>query len=125
MFTKNCLIGEKKFFFHSNVILRYNLYYYRVTFPDILNLNPFISSTTSQESPGGEEDIGLGIKCDNSSTTDSGTLDDDCIPCDNSLSNSNHSANHDQDDDEGNIKFQSFIRQFSESSEDTFVRLQV
>ncbi|XP_014476405.1 PREDICTED: ubiquitin carboxyl-terminal hydrolase 47 isoform X4 [Dinoponera quadriceps] len=73
----------------------------RVTFPDILNLNPFISSTTSQESPGGEEDIGLGIKCDDSSTTDSGTLDDDCIPCDNSLSNSNHSANHDQDDDEG------------------------
>lgn len=60
-------------------------------------------STTSQESPGGEEDIGLGIKCDDSSTTDSGTLDDDCVPCDNSLSNSNHSANHDQDDDEGMI----------------------
>ncbi|XP_029160732.1 ubiquitin carboxyl-terminal hydrolase 47 isoform X2 [Nylanderia fulva] len=73
----------------------------KVTFPDILNLNSFISSTTSQESPGGEEDIGLGIKCDDSSTTDSGTLDDDCAPCDNSLSNSNHSANHDQDDDEG------------------------
>ncbi|XP_067211967.1 ubiquitin carboxyl-terminal hydrolase 47 isoform X3 [Linepithema humile] len=73
----------------------------KVTFPDILNLNSFISSTTSQESPGGEEDIGLGIKCDDSSTTDSGTLDDDCVPCDNSLSNSNHSANHDQDDDEG------------------------
>ncbi|XP_050452269.1 ubiquitin carboxyl-terminal hydrolase 47 [Cataglyphis hispanica] len=73
----------------------------KVTFPDILNLNSFISSATSQESPGGEEDIGLGIKCDDSSTTDSGTLDDDCVPCDNSLSNSNHSANHDQDDDEG------------------------
>ncbi|XP_071555932.1 ubiquitin carboxyl-terminal hydrolase 47 isoform X1 [Temnothorax nylanderi] len=73
----------------------------KVTFPDILNLNSFIASTTSQESPGGEEDIGLGIKCDDSSTTDSGTLDDDCAPCDNSLSNSNHSASHDQDDDEG------------------------
>ncbi|XP_036142205.1 ubiquitin carboxyl-terminal hydrolase 47 isoform X2 [Monomorium pharaonis] len=72
----------------------------KVTFPDILNLNSFISST-SQESPSGEEDIGLGIKCDDSSTTDSGTLDDDCAPCDNSLSNSNHSASHDQDDDEG------------------------
>lgn len=79
-----------------------DLCYFRVTFPDILNLNSFISSTTSQESPGGEEDIGLGIKCDDSSTTDSGTLDDDCAPCDNSLSNSNHSASHDQDDDEGN-----------------------
>lgn len=85
------------------LIYTFNFCYCRVTFPDILNLNPFISSTTSQESPGGEEDIGLGIKCDDSSTTDSGTLDDDCIPCDNSLSNSNHSANHDQDDDEGNI----------------------
>ncbi|KAG5319610.1 UBP47 hydrolase, partial [Pseudoatta argentina] len=73
----------------------------KVTFPYVLNLNSFISSTTSQESPGGEEDIGLGIKCDDSSTTDSGTLDDDCAPCDNSLSNSNHSASHDQDDDEG------------------------
>ncbi|XP_011632644.1 ubiquitin carboxyl-terminal hydrolase 47 [Pogonomyrmex barbatus] len=73
----------------------------KVTFPDILNLNSFISSTTSQESPGGEEDIGLGIKYDDSSTTDSGTLDDDCVPCDNSLSNSNHSVSHDQDDDEG------------------------
>lgn len=86
-----------------------NFYCCRVTFPDILNLNPFISSTTSQESPGGEEDIGLGIKCDDSSTTDSGTLDDDCIPCDNSLSNSNHSANHDQDDDEGDI-LNSYLR---------------
>ncbi|XP_020285406.1 ubiquitin carboxyl-terminal hydrolase 47 isoform X2 [Pseudomyrmex gracilis] len=73
----------------------------KVTFPDILDLNSFIPTTTSQESPGGEEDIGLGIKCDDSSTTDSGTLDDDCVPCDNSLSNSNHSTNHDQDDDEG------------------------
>ncbi|KYM95785.1 Ubiquitin carboxyl-terminal hydrolase 64E [Cyphomyrmex costatus] len=44
----------------------------KVTFPYVLNLNSFISSTTSQESPGGEEDIGLGIKCDDSSTTDSG-----------------------------------------------------
>lgn len=79
------------------------IYCFRVTFPDILNLNSFIASTTSQESPGGEEDIGLGIKCDDSSTTDSGTLDDDCAPCDNSLSNSNHSASHDQDDDEGII----------------------
>lgn len=81
----------------------YDLCHFRVTFPYVLNLNSFISSTTSQESPGGEEDIGLGIKCDDSSTTDSGTLDDDCVPCDNSLSNSNHSASHDQDDDEGII----------------------
>ncbi|KAG7189796.1 hypothetical protein KM043_017456 [Ampulex compressa] len=72
----------------------------KVTFPDVLNLNSFISST-NQESPGAEEDIGLGVKCDDSSTTDSGTLDDECPPCDNSISNSNHSTNHDQEDDEG------------------------
>lgn len=71
----------------------------KVTFPDILNLNPFISSTSNQESPSSDENIGL-VKCDDSSTTDSGTLDDDYVLCENNLSNSNH-TNHDQDDDEG------------------------
>nr|XP_034183817.1 ubiquitin carboxyl-terminal hydrolase 47 [Osmia lignaria]XP_034183826.1 ubiquitin carboxyl-terminal hydrolase 47 [Osmia lignaria]XP_034183833.1 ubiquitin carboxyl-terminal hydrolase 47 [Osmia lignaria]XP_034183840.1 ubiquitin carboxyl-terminal hydrolase 47 [Osmia lignaria]XP_034183850.1 ubiquitin carboxyl-terminal hydrolase 47 [Osmia lignaria]XP_034183856.1 ubiquitin carboxyl-terminal hydrolase 47 [Osmia lignaria]XP_034183865.1 ubiquitin carboxyl-terminal hydrolase 47 [Osmia lignaria] len=72
----------------------------KVTFPDILNLNPFISSIPNQESPSSDENIGL-VKCDDSSTTDSGTLDDDYVLCENNLSNSNHSTNHDQDDDEG------------------------
>ncbi|KAF7405145.1 hypothetical protein HZH66_004051 [Vespula vulgaris] len=72
----------------------------KVTFPDTLFLNSFISST-NQESPSGEEDIGVGVKCDDSSTTDSGTLDDDCPPCDNNLTNSSSLTNHDPDDDEG------------------------
>ncbi|XP_076386185.1 ubiquitin specific protease 47 isoform X2 [Megachile rotundata] len=72
----------------------------KVTFPDILNLNPFISSTPNQETPNSDENIGL-VKCDDSSTTDSGTLDDDYVLCENNLSNSNHWTNHDQDDDEG------------------------
>ncbi|XP_076622356.1 ubiquitin specific protease 47 [Colletes latitarsis] len=73
----------------------------KVTFPDILNLNPFISSTRNHESPGSDENISL-VKCDDGSTTDSGTLDDDYPSCESSLPNSNHSRNHDQDgDDEG------------------------
>ncbi|KAK9300885.1 hypothetical protein QLX08_006588 [Tetragonisca angustula] len=72
----------------------------KVTFPDILNLNSFIASMPNQESPSIDENIGL-AKCDDNSITDSGTLDDDCPPCENSLPNSNHSTNHDQDDDEG------------------------
>ncbi|KAK2587743.1 hypothetical protein KPH14_003851 [Odynerus spinipes] len=73
----------------------------KVTFPDTLFLNSFISSLTNNESPSGEEDIGVGVKCDDSSTTDSGTLDDDCPPCDNNLTNSNLLINHDPNDDEG------------------------
>ncbi|XP_076171175.1 ubiquitin carboxyl-terminal hydrolase 47-like isoform X2 [Ptiloglossa arizonensis] len=75
----------------------------KVTFPDILNLNSFISSTRNQESPGSDENIGL-VKCDDGSTTDSGTLDDDYPPCENSLPNSNRSRNHDQDDDDEGIE---------------------
>ena len=72
----------------------------KVTFPDTLNLNTFISTTSNEESPGGdEEDIGL-VKCDDSSTTDSGTLDDEYPLCENSLPNSNHSTNHDDDNDD-------------------------
>lgn len=54
----------------------------------------------NQESPSTDENISL-AKCDDNSITDSGTLDDDCPPCENSLPNSNHSTNHDPDDDEG------------------------
>ncbi|XP_068965788.1 ubiquitin carboxyl-terminal hydrolase 47-like isoform X1 [Bombus flavifrons] len=72
----------------------------KVTFPDTLNLNSFIASMPNQESPSTDENISL-AKCDDNSITDSGTLDDDCPPCENSLPNSNHSTNHDQDDDEG------------------------
>ncbi|XP_015186575.1 PREDICTED: ubiquitin carboxyl-terminal hydrolase 47 isoform X1 [Polistes dominula] len=72
----------------------------KVTFPDTLLLNSFIPSM-SQESPSGEEDNGVGVKCDDSSTTDSGTLDDDCPPCDNNHTNYNSLNNHDPDDDEG------------------------
>ncbi|XP_024942209.1 ubiquitin carboxyl-terminal hydrolase 47 isoform X2 [Cephus cinctus] len=90
----------KRFDFDYNTFHRIKLND-KVTFPDILNLNSFIASASNQESPGGEEDVGLGVKCDDSSTTDSGTLDDECPPCDNSMSNSNYSNNHDQDDDEG------------------------
>lgn len=82
------------------IIIHINIFHCRVTFPDTLFLNSFISST-NQESPSGEEDIGVGVKCDDSSTTDSGTLDDDCPPCDNNLTNSSSLTNHDPDDDEG------------------------
>ncbi|XP_053971418.1 ubiquitin carboxyl-terminal hydrolase 47 isoform X2 [Hylaeus anthracinus] len=74
----------------------------KVTFPDILNLNPFISSTRNQESPSSDENIDL-VKCEDGSTTDNGTLDDDYTPCENSLPNSNHSRNHDHDDDDEGI----------------------
>ncbi|XP_012279277.1 ubiquitin carboxyl-terminal hydrolase 47 [Orussus abietinus] len=90
----------KRFDFDYNTFHRIKLND-KVTFPDILNLNSFITSSTSLESPGGDEDMGLGVKCDDSSTTDSGTLDDECPPCENSMSNGNHSIGHDQDDDEG------------------------
>ncbi|CAK9829042.1 Ubiquitin carboxyl-terminal hydrolase 47 [Anthophora retusa] len=73
----------------------------KVTFPDILNLNPFITSTMpNQECPNSDESIGS-AKSDDNSITDRGTLDDDSPSCENSLPNSNHSTNHDQDDDEG------------------------
>ncbi|KOC63118.1 Ubiquitin carboxyl-terminal hydrolase 47, partial [Habropoda laboriosa] len=73
----------------------------KVTFPDILNLNPFITSTMpSQECPNSDENIGS-VKSDENSITDRGTLDDDSPSCENSIPNSNHSTNHDQDADEG------------------------
>lgn len=90
----------KRFDFDYNTLHRIKLND-KVTFPDVLNLNSFVASSTAQESPGGEEDAGVGVKCDDSSTTDSGTLDDECPPCENSIANSNQSTNHDQDDDEG------------------------
>ncbi|XP_076242818.1 ubiquitin specific protease 47 isoform X2 [Calliopsis andreniformis] len=70
----------------------------KVTFPDILNLNPFVLSTLNEESPTGDENISL-EKCDDSSTTNSSTLDDDYPLCENSLPNSSYSANYNQDDD--------------------------
>ncbi|XP_048515224.1 ubiquitin carboxyl-terminal hydrolase 47 isoform X2 [Athalia rosae] len=91
----------KRFDFDYNTLHRIKLND-KVTFPDLLNLNSFVaSSSAAQESPGGEEDAGVGVKCDDSSTTDSGTLDDECPPCESSSANSNQSANNDQDDDEG------------------------
>ncbi|XP_076764175.1 ubiquitin specific protease 47 [Xylocopa sonorina] len=72
----------------------------KVTFPDILNLNPFIASAPNAESSVTDENVAL-AKCDDNSITDSGTLDDDCPLREDSLPNSNHSTNNDQDDDEG------------------------
>ncbi|XP_046413365.1 ubiquitin carboxyl-terminal hydrolase 47 isoform X1 [Neodiprion fabricii] len=90
----------KRFDFDYNTLHRIKLND-KVTFPDVLNLNSFVASTSAHESPGREEDTGVGVKCDDSSTTDSGTLDDECPPCDNSSASTNQSTNHDQDDDEG------------------------
>lgn len=74
----------------------------------MLDLNSFIATTPNQESPNqessnGEDDVGMSIKCDDSSTTDSGTLEDECLPCDGAICTNNHSGNHDQEDDEGNL----------------------
>lgn len=74
----------------------------RVTFPDVLNLNTFIESPSNQESPSREEDAGMSVKCDDSITTDSSTMDEtEYASSDIVMSNSNHLSNHDQDDDEG------------------------
>lgn len=72
----------------------------RVTFPDVLNLNSFIEPMSNQESPSREEDPGMSIKCDDSCTTDSSTMDEECASCDVPLTNSNHLSNHDQEDDD-------------------------
>ncbi|KZC08270.1 PREDICTED: ubiquitin carboxyl-terminal hydrolase 47 [Dufourea novaeangliae] len=74
----------------------------KVTFPNILNLNPFILSTTNQEFSVSEETVSS-VKCDDSSTTDSGTLDHDFNLCEYSLPNSNCSRNHDLDDDDEGV----------------------
>lgn len=76
-------------------------FWFRVTFPDVLNLNTFIEPTSNQESPSREEDAGMSVKCDDSCTADSSTIDDEYAPSDIAMSNSNHVTNHDQDDDEG------------------------
>ncbi|XP_033328483.1 ubiquitin specific protease 47 [Megalopta genalis] len=91
----------KRFDFDFNTFRRVKLND-KVTFPNILNLNRFISSTTNEESSINEKNTNL-VKCDDSSTTDSGTLDDDYTPCENSLSNSSHSKNNDPDDDDEGV----------------------
>lgn len=53
------------------------------------------------------------MKCDDGSTTDSGTLDDDYPPCENSLPNSNRSRNHDQDDDDEGIQYNLFCKPYT------------
>ena len=94
----------------ANFIMKNNLirmdyinliYIFRVTFPYELDLNSFIEATPNQESPNGEEDVGVSVKCDDNSTTDSGTLEDEFLPCECATAINNHSNNHDQDDDEG------------------------
>ncbi|KAJ8666944.1 hypothetical protein QAD02_008606 [Eretmocerus hayati] len=90
----------KRFDFDQNTYHRIKLND-KVTFPDILNLNRFIEITPDQESPSREEDAGMSIKCDDSYTTDSSTIDEDCNSCDIPTMNSNHVSYNDQDDDEG------------------------
>ncbi|XP_078041593.1 ubiquitin specific protease 47 [Augochlora pura] len=91
----------KRFDFDFNTFRRVKLND-KVTFPNILNLNRFISTTTNEESSVSEKNTSL-VKCDDSLTTDSGTLDDDYTPCENSLSNSSHSKNNDPDDDDEGV----------------------
>lgn len=68
---------------------------FRVTFPYYLDLNSFIEKPVSKESPCLEEDAGMSVKFDDTSTTDSGTVEDDCPPCNN--------VAHDQENDEGKL----------------------
>lgn len=46
-------------------------------FPDILDLNSFVTSSLSEESPDNLAEEAGGVKCDDSSTTDSGSALDD------------------------------------------------
>ncbi|XP_015127215.1 ubiquitin carboxyl-terminal hydrolase 47 [Diachasma alloeum] len=96
----------KRFDFDNNTFHRIKLND-RVSFPDVLNLNSFIPSD-NQESPTAEEDAGVGVKCDDSSTTDSGGLDECSLNTNGinengitSEATSDHLNNHEQDDDEG------------------------
>ncbi|KAK0085214.1 hypothetical protein PV325_005589 [Microctonus aethiopoides] len=93
----------KRFDFDYNTFHRIKLND-KVTFPDILNVNSLIPSSTDNNqdsSPSTEEDAVTGIKCDDSSTTDSGHLDE-CLPCDNGIgTNENTISNNEQNDDEG------------------------
>ncbi|XP_063987219.1 ubiquitin carboxyl-terminal hydrolase 47 [Diachasmimorpha longicaudata] len=96
----------KRFDFDNNTFHRIKLND-RVSFPDVLNLNSFISSD-NQESPTAEEDAGVGVKCDDSCTTDSGGLDECSLNTNGinengitSEATSDHLNNHEQDDDEG------------------------
>ncbi|XP_001599376.2 ubiquitin carboxyl-terminal hydrolase 47 [Nasonia vitripennis] len=91
----------KRFDFDQNTYHRIKLND-KVTFPDVLNLNTFIESSSNKESPLNEEDAGMSVKCDDSITTDSSTMDEtEYASSDIILSNSNHLSNPDQDDDEG------------------------
>lgn len=91
----------KRFDFDYNTLYRIKLND-KVTFPHHLDLNSLIETAPNhQESPCGEEDAGMSVKCDDSSTTDSGTLEDECPPCNGAISTNNHTNNHYQEDDEG------------------------
>lgn len=74
----------------------------KVTFPDTLNLNSFITSADNlQESSLIDDDVASGVKGDDSSTTDSGNLDE-CLHCDNGLTLSEPIIlTNEQEDDEG------------------------
>ena len=65
-------------------------------------MNSFITPTSREDSGCSEEDGNAGVKCDDGSTTDSGTLEDECPcpPCDKGISSSDL-TNHDHKDDEG------------------------
>ncbi|XP_076649959.1 ubiquitin specific protease 47 isoform X2 [Halictus rubicundus] len=91
----------KRFDFDFNTFRRVKLND-KVTFPNILNLNQFILPTTNEESTISEKNTNL-AKSDDSSTIDFGTLDDDYTPCENNLSNSNHTKNNDPDDDDEGV----------------------
>lgn len=82
----------KRFDFDYKTLFRVKLND-RVTFPYYLDLNSFIEKPVSKESPCLEEDAGMSVKFDDTSTTDSGTVEDDCPPCNN--------VAHDQENDEG------------------------
>lgn len=84
---------------HFFVIL--NLFFCRVTFPETLDLNSFITSTTTEDPESCEE---MAVKCDDSSTTDSGSALDDESCQGTDMSGSTIANNHPdecQEDDEG------------------------
>lgn len=82
---------------HINLLFFF--FVFRVVFPEILNLNSFIPKT-NQEADTGEEN---NVKCDDSSTTDSGSaLDDEsCHAADSSAAAVNGQDLNCQEEDEG------------------------
>ncbi|XP_043285932.1 ubiquitin carboxyl-terminal hydrolase 47 isoform X2 [Venturia canescens] len=86
----------KRFDFDYNTFHRIKLND-EVTFPDILNLNSFIPSTSTESSCNDENSSLNKAKSDNGSTTDS--VEDDSPPCNNGIAVNENSSNDNYDDD--------------------------